>query len=202
MAPNAPSMVPVVCERILVGPGPTAILQTPCQRGQDLSAWSQLYPEHERAPHGHSDAGEGGCCLVTGYLPHSGPVLGADSTAIVSRNCHSNPLPPPFSWRKPGEATGLRLIRQPPQVSVPLASPKMQIPASGSPSVTSEAIEPGRPDSNHRACPAWRAWVAVITEKWAPRFCDAQETRGLCCLSNGGPGSAESRGSCRANGGK
>lgn len=102
MAPNAPSMVPVVCERILVGPGPTAMLQTPCRRGQYPSAWSQLYPEHEGAPHGHSDAGEGDCRLVTGYLPHPGPVLGADSTAIVSRNCHSIPPPPPLSWRKPG----------------------------------------------------------------------------------------------------
>lgn len=175
MAPNAPSMVPVVCERILVGPGPTAMLQTPCQQGQDPSVWSQMYPEHEGAPHGHSDAGEGGCRLVTEYLPHPGPMLGADSTAVVSRNCDSNPPPPPLSWRKPGEATGL-LITRPPQVSVPLTSLKMQTPASGSPSLTSEAIEPGRPDSHHRARPTWRAWVAVVTEKQALRFCDAQET--------------------------
>lgn len=38
--------------------------------------------------------------------------------------------------------------------------------------------------------------------KWVLRFRDARETRGLCCLSDGRPRSAGSRGSCRADGGK
>lgn len=145
MAPNAPSMVPVVCECILVGPGHTAMLQTPCQQGQDPSAWSQLYPENEGAPHGHSDAGEVGCCLVTGYLAHPGPVLGADSTAIVSRNCHSNPPPPPLSRRKPGRppafasSHGHRRCRSP----WPVPRRRPQHPGA--------QVSPQRPS-------AWQAW--------------------------------------------
>lgn len=61
-----------------------------------------------------------------------------------------------------------------------------------------DGYSPWQKQSRSQGISGWM-WTQ---RKWVPRFCRAQEMRGLCCLGNGQPGSAAEHSHPGANGSK